>query len=721
MLATSKKMIKTVFVFCLMLAFVITSTVFADGVSAEASSTDKLTLIMDDDSDRFALSDEAGNKIYSYPVDTDESVSIEVGNVAKSNLVIEYVFKEEMLSDPKEYSADSYLGSVTNGDYEITDLENGFRIVYKFTSLGITIPVNFTVVNGYFEATVELSEIAEDGDTALTSITLLPCFAAGTSADEGSIFVPDGTGALINYNNGATETYEKNIYGDELASPEELKDDVSEDIKLPVFGSFSERQGMLGIVTSGASISSVIAESGDKLIGTYNIVSSKLIYRTIYLKKMLGGQNTASRIAENAIELDKYQVRYYVFMGKSVGIMDLAEIYRSYLISEKGLKKQEYESEFNINLIGAIDIEANFLGIPYRKIKSLTTYKQAEEIVEYFSEQGISNIAVKYSGWMKDGVSNKSLPKKVEYSSKLGGKKAFESLNTKLSEINGKLYTDVDLTTYRNGSSRNAIKNAFREVAWQNSYMPSVYATRLDVPKWKILSADSIFSITSKFFKSFKKSDADGVVLSAITSVPYSNLDSKAFISREQTVDYFEEVLKEANEQGIAVIGEESGDYSFEYISKIFSAPTSMSNENMMNERVPFYSLVLHGYLPMTSSSLSTAVDDYSFLTAVENGFELQYTGMYEDSSAVKDTAYDKYFSTNYLQWADDAINAYKEYYPILEKISGEVITEYNKLNDSVNAVTYENGITVYVNYSYKEETIQGKNIPARGFLATGF
>lgn len=687
------------------------------GGSVKAQGEAELQLLRDEASDRFVISDNKGNEWFSYPYDIMDEVPFEIGNTARSNLEIDYIFKEEMLSDPKEYTASSYAESVINGDYKIKNTANGFKITYTFTDLGIVIPVTFELNGRGLEASVNLSEIKEKGDAMLISIKLLPYFAAGASEENGSIFVPDGSGALIHYNNGSSQPYEKEIYGAEQAAPEELNNEVSEDIKLPVFGSFKESSGTLGIITSGSAISSLVAVSGNPEIGSFNIVYSKLNYRSVYNKIVMSSKNTASRVSENASGLKKYTVCYSMLSGSNMGIMDLAEEYRSYLIEKCGLEKTEYQPEFNINLIGAIDVKANFLGIPYRKTKALTTYEQAGEIVDYLNELGIGSISVKYSGWMKDGVSNDSLPVKVKYSGKLGNEKEFKSLGSKLSAQGGTLYSEVDLLTYRSGSSGKAIKNAFREVAYQSVYMPSVYASRLDVPEWKILSSDYLCGKAKKFFKDYAKTGLDNIVLSGITDMPYSNLDNKHFVSAEQTVNSFREALKNASERGITVTGNSSADYALSYISKIFSAPQNISNEKIMDERVPFYSLVLHGYIPMTAASLSTASDiEYSYLSAVESGYELMFTGMYSDSSAVKDTPYDKYFSTEYKLWAERAAEKYKGYYPLLEKISNSEIIGYEKLTENVNAVSYKNGITVYINYGDQAVTIGKVAVEAEGF-----
>lgn len=707
--------LKKLILFCL--AFSMIFPIFQLNGKIGAVAETELRVVREENSDRFSVIS-SDRKWLSYPVGKDENVPLEIGNTAKSNLKISYIFQEQKLADPKEYTVDSYSESVSKDDYDIEDLDNGFRITYRFTDIGITIPIIFQISNNRFEASVELSKIKETGETLLTSINLLPYFSAGNSEENGELFVPDGSGALIHFNNGNSQIYDKEVYGAELAAPKKLNSDVSESIKMPVLGLFTENFGVLGIVSDGKEISSIVAQSADPDVGTYNTVSSKLNYRSLYLKEMIN-DNNASRITKNAQGLKKYTVIYYLITGQNIGIIDLAKCYRNYLVEELKLTKNNANAEFNLNLIGSVDIQANFLGIPYRKQIALTTYKQSQEILKYFEELGIKNISVKYSGWMKDGVSNRKLPSKVTYCGKLGSKKDFKKLNDAVSSNGGILYPDVDLTTYRKGSTGKAVKNAFRETAYQNVYMPSVYATRLDVPKWMILSSDYIFTKSSSFLKSYKKSGYSNISLLSLTDNTYANLDNKHFVSRTETVEYFKKVMESVKKKDILISGENSNDYAFGYLSKIFSAPTNISNEKVMDERVPFYSLVLHGYIQMTAKPLGLSENTYDYLSAVENGYELMFTGMYADSALVKDTAYDKYYSTNYMLWADRANELYKEYYPLLEKISNQCIEDYRKIDDEINAVTYENGVCVYINYGATDKQLGNLTVKAHSFAVS--
>lgn len=72
----------------------------------------------------------------------------------------------------------------------------------------------------------------------INTLSVLEYFGAGGSKDEGAILVPDGSGALIHFNNGKLQypSYQQDIYGPDLTM--KLREASSNESKarLPVFG-----------------------------------------------------------------------------------------------------------------------------------------------------------------------------------------------------------------------------------------------------------------------------------------------------------------------------------------------------------------------------------------------------------------------------------------------------------------------------------------------------
>src|SRR5690606_18276839 len=99
-------------------------------------------------------------------------------------------------------------------------------------------------------------------------------------------------------------------------------------------------------------------------------------------------------------------------------------------------------SPLYLELIGSIATKEHFLGIPRNTSRSLTSFEQAKDILNELSEQSVSNIHVRYSGWFNDGMDH-TLPTKVKPEKSLGGKKGLQQLEQYAQTQGISIYPDV--------------------------------------------------------------------------------------------------------------------------------------------------------------------------------------------------------------------------------------------------------------------------------------
>ena len=52
----------------------------------------------------------------------------------------------------------------------------------------------------------------------------------------------------------------------------------------------------------------------------------------------------------------------------------------------------------------------------------------------------------------------------------------------------------------------------------------------------------------------------------------------------------------------------------------------------------------------------------------------------------------------------------------VLKYVNGAYITNHEILNNGVRAVSYSNGVTIYVNTGYTDRTVDGVSVPARSY-----
>src|SRR5690606_36224701 len=75
------------------------------------------------------------------------------------------------------------------------------------------------------------------------------------------------------------------------------------------------------------------------------------------------------------MDLD-YEVRYKLFTSKTTHF-ELAKAYQSYLIEQHGLQlAYDNTPKLFLDVVGALTLEERFLGIPYDRSQSMTSYNQ---------------------------------------------------------------------------------------------------------------------------------------------------------------------------------------------------------------------------------------------------------------------------------------------------------------------------------------------------------
>ncbi len=670
----------------------------------------------------------------------DPTIGESIQNM-RSHIAIESVSRAEMANKPfAEERTSRYdcigLNGETIKNVTVKQLSNGLKITYHFAAVNITVPVMYTLEDGKFYATIVVDEIDDggaNGEHVLVNVNVLPAFGAGNWNDNGYVLVPDGSGALMEFNNGAYRElgyrqYEAMVYGDDMAIVADQQVTYTEDIRLPVFGivNTDTDTALYGVITEGDGASSIIAMSGNFQFG-YNGASSMFHYRVMQKQYNLFNKRDVNLIAEPKFEKGaRYRVRYDVLTGDDADYIGIAAAYREYLKDDKGLKKVEAEPTFHLDAVGAFEQAATFLGIiPYTDTVSLTTYEQCTTILGELNAGGAERLTLRYLGWSGDGMENAKLPKAANPMNALGGKKGLAALQDYTAKNNVALFPDVDLLSFRkngNGvSARKAgIRTVFGKISYQPKYMLSTYVTVLESDTTTILTPEKINWAAERYMASLIEKNFSAVSLSTLGEYCYSNF----YVENEQYRYTFpskvEEVLKSyAKTTKLSFDGGNA--YVLPYASLITNVPIHSSGYDVFDSDVPFYQAVLHGWVPYTTESIPQAGNpEVTYLAGVETGSELLYLGIYEEADALFDTEYDHLYGSHYKLWMNNAIAQYKEYMPLLEKIHDQEITEHEELRSgilSVYVTGYANGVEVVVNYNDKDVTVGKVTVPAGGFV----
>lgn len=574
-------------------------------------------------------------------------------------------------------------------------------------------------------------DVEVDKDTSATyplhSLDVLPYFGAANTQDEGYIFVPDGAGALIYLNNGKIEAapYVSPVYGrDEAVGELTEKTTIAENVYLPIYGMHKSNQGFLAIIEDGAAISSILAGVAGRTT-SYNSVYPRFTlipYTPVQLRAGNSSINTyQSRLADTDIT-----IRYRLLVGGQSGYMGMAEAYRKYLIPRYRLGRVQSQDHvpLYLELLGAVHDQRPILGIPWQVTVPLTTFGQARDIVSSLLSEGVSNIKLRYSGWLEGGVRH-AYPDHIAIERTLGGKAGFLDLQAYLNDVGAELYPAVGfLRVYRDGlfdgfrTLRDGSRFLDRRVATLKSFNPATYAPETGLVDY-ILSPRALGRLVARFLSDAEQLGIAGLSPIHIGSEVYSDFNHKEdrMLDRQQSVRVIEGQAKAISDSMSLMVGV-ANDYMLPYVSHIIATPAGSSRYEIFDEVVPFYQLALHGYVGCGIGPINLADDPMTMmLKCLETGSYPYFLLFASDGVAVKNTDFDHLFAAGADLWATRAAGVYAEVDRVLGRVQDDSIADHRRLSEGVYKTTFESGLSIVVNYNRRAVSVDGLVVDGKGWL----
>ena len=561
-------------------------------------------------------------------------------------------------------------------------------------------------------------------DYAITSITPLPYFGAGGTDENGYLFVPEGGGGLINFNNGRTtvSNYYANLYGWDMAV---TRDSVVHNTRayFNVFGISKNDHSFICMMEDGNAYASVQADISGKT-NSYNYVNA--VY-TVSPREQYDVGEIANSAVYKYFDYDSTQnVKLRYSFVDSDDYVDMAKDYGEYLKFEYGdyLTLQDHTSTpVEVEIIGAVDKVKQILGVPVSKPLELTDFDEAADIVETLTDEGFDNLSVKLSGWCNGGV-NQHVLERVSVLSELGGKKDLKSLSKTCEELSVPLYLN-GVTQYAYDSDlldgffsyTDAAKLISKERAELYEYSHVTYAQREGTDSYYLLHASKASEYVDKLVKTADKYGA-GVSFEDMGMDLSADYYVKNPTRRENAKLIQAEAFKNLADSGKDVMINMGNDYAIAYVDFVTNMDLRGSVYTILDEEVPFYQLAIHGYVSYAGNPVNISGDDTKqVLIAAEYGAGLSFTLMDESAFALQKTLYSEYYGSDFDSWHDRMVEIYERYNSELGHIFNQEMTGHDNLSDFVSLTTYADGTKVYVNYSYDDETVNGVTVPARDYL----
>lgn len=675
------------------------------------AENDALKLWLDEDNDRFCLQVKASGKCWwssPFNAEADPTVvdgkdgTMKKGQIQQAQSSMAINIGDLRQEKRTELPAPAY-SSRANVKYKTE--KNGFKATYNYGSQGVRFTAHFELTDKSLHVYVDTKEIVEkDNESAegkvLTKLLFCPYMGAASSVNadgspvEGYMIVPDGGGAVINYNNGKTNyaSYQQRIYGTDYTAVPLNAPRVTEQAYLPVMATVEGNSGLVMVASEGEANVWANAQVSGQNKQAYNNCYFMFETRSTDEFFMSGTDSNKITVFEKyGIKTDRFGVEYFPLENEEgVNYADCAEVYRNYLVDERGLEQKTgaNDSKLYVDTYGGVLKEESIIGIPVTLKKKLTTFSQASEIVDKLNKAGADKIVLNYNDWTDKSIKN-MVSTQAKASGKLGSTKEFIGLNND----NLTVYGSLNNFTMEKGSwgysqlSNTAIRVS-SAYSRQSEYSPA-FGVAITGVSPALIAPNTYVKIFDESLKSFSDVGVKNIGYGDWSVKLVSDYSKKNGSSRNDTMNKLVDGYKAAVDGGETIIAAGANSYVLPYVSAVTDVPVYSSAFNITDADIPFYQMVIHGYVPYATKPINASSNtDLTFMRAIAAGSNINYDMIYEDADELLDTRDDDYYYSHYSGWVDYAANQYKVATKVLAAVSDYTISDY-VIEGSVIKTTY--------------------------------
>ena len=586
------------------------------------------------------------------------------------------------------------------------------------------VTVIYRLENNDLVVEVPYTELRCEAGTPLTYVSALPMFGAAGTDQEGFMLIPEGGGAMIDFNNGklSQSAYYANLYGWDYAT--ERTEVVSETRNaFPVFGVGQEDGSFICIMEGATAYGGICADIAGRF-NSYNTVYGK--YNVLHFDKFNVSNRTAQLLYMYEKEIpDDTLIQRYRFI-ESGNYVDMANAYGDYLNAVPDARYDVADAEIpvNIELVGAINKFVSKAGLPVDSAIPVTTFAQSEEIMNELLDGGVKNLFIRMTGWCNGGVRQRVLTS-IHPEGILGGEKQLKKLAAAAKEKGVRLSFDgINCFAYDSGLFEgflpfsHAARLTTREQVVLYNYDIVTYHRADWQDTYYLVRPDYAQKNASNLINWLKDKGADGIAFRDIGNLLSADYYNRNTVTREEVLKMNVETLKEANAAGLHITVKAGNDYAVPYAELITDMNLTGNAYAIIDRKIPFYEIALHGMKDYTGEAINLAGDyQTALLESAEYGAGLNFTFMKEDTMILQDSQYSCYNSAAWDRWKEQLIPMITRYQTEMSGLNKQTITEHQYLTENVTVTGYQDGTRVYVNYGTQEWKGDGVTVPARDYL----
>lgn len=553
----------------------------------------------------------------------------------------------------------------------------------------------------------------------LQAINFLPAFGAGQPGQSGSILIPDGSGALINFQSVHpvyTQDFNMPVYGDPTITP--AADQWLPEANMPVFGIIhtntqapTKSAAMLAVITKGASNANIMVVPAGQQARLY-LASVNFTYRPLY--DALGtGFSRSQKYSWRPILGDR-QVTYYFVDGSQATYAGLALRFKQYLIQNQHAQplKPQPQAPLLLHVLNGV----REVGVQFDPFMQATTFAQTQQIAQDLQQAGVGSIRLTLEGWMFNGWQWTTLPHIWPPDGRLGGVGGLRRLAAWSKGNNVQLVLATD------------VYNAFQSYGAFNVRTDSLHLESQlvlqDFNNAYMISPD--FAANTLFpplEKKMAQLGVGGTDFGYLARDVYPNYQPQHTLTRSQAAADWMKMVSSA-QTTLGTAGVQGGNtYAVGSASYFYNAPTTDSGFDYESQAVPFWEIAVHGlalYSGQESNLYSTPT--MQNLQMIEDGALPAWEITWQTASAVRYTNYDMLFSSQFSHWEPQMVAQYKqEAQRGYSRLAYVAITNNQDIAPGVNETDYADGSKVIVNFNSQPYTLPaqdgGQVVPAQDYI----
>ena len=394
---------------------------------------------------------------------------------------------------------------------------------YGLEERGFSMPLQYRLSEGRMTASGPVAGSRETKGNIGAALTILPCFGAGATTESGYLLVPDGSGALMNFNNGRTNEGRltlDTLYGDRSVT-DDKRPPATQPVLLPGFGicrgtaqpgDTAGTAALFAYATDGAAAGQITLNTAGRETGQ-NYVYYTFLHRNNAVEMLLDRTYAAKAklICDTAdTGAQSYEMSYFFMEPGKTDLAGMADAC-SWQLFGREASSAAGDVPLFLDMFMGVRVQENFLGIPYHTLRPLTTFSQAVDIADRVAEAcGGDRLVIRYSGCGKGGLKSSVLTG-FDPEGKLGGAKGLGALADKLQGMNARLFPDADFQyVYRDklfdefSSSKDVVRFITSESAYKPAYNKATFVPDADGLFGYILEPTRLAGHGERFLKAVK-------------------------------------------------------------------------------------------------------------------------------------------------------------------------------------------------------------------------